>query len=79
GVEGLLLATLMSGVFLWLMGFLRLGGLVEFIPVAVIIGFTNGIAVLIGVSQIKDFLGLPLEDVPADFFPLMQSLWQALP
>ena len=48
GVEGLLLATLMSGVLLWLMGFLRLGGLVEFIPVAVIIGFTNGIAVLIG-------------------------------
>lgn len=79
GVEGLLLATLMSGALLWLMGFLRLGGLVEFIPVAVIIGFTNGIAVLIGVSQIKDFLGLPLQDVPADFFPMMQTLWQALP
>lgn len=79
GVEGLLLATLMSGVLLWLMGFLRLGGLVEFIPVAVIIGFTNGIAVLIGVSQIKDFFGLPVQDVPADFFPMMQTLWQALP
>lgn len=79
GVEGLLLATLMSGLFLWLMGFLRLGGLVEFIPVAVIIGFTNGIAVLIGVSQIKDFLGLPLHDVPADFFPMMHTLWQGLP
>ena len=79
GVEGLLLATLMSGVLLWLMGFLRLGGLVEFIPVAVIIGFTNGIAVLIGLSQIKDFFGLPVQDVPADFFPMMQTLWQALP
>ena len=79
GVEGLLLATLMSGVLLWLMGFLRLGGLVEFIPVAVIIGFTNGIAVLIGLSQLKDFFGLPVQDVPADFFPMMQTLWQALP
>lgn len=79
GVEGLLLATLMSGVFLWLMGFLRLGGLIEFIPIAVIIGFTNGIAVLIGVSQIKDFFGLPVQDVPADFFPMMQTLWDALP
>lgn len=79
GVEGLLLATLMSGVLLWLMGFLRLGGLVEFIPVAVIIGFTNGIAVLIGLSQIKDFFGLPVQDVPADFFPMIQTLWRALP
>ena len=79
GVEGLLLATLMSGVLLWLMGFLRLGGLVEFIPVAVIIGFTNGIAVLIGLSQIKDFFGLPVQDVPADFFPMVQTLWRALP
>lgn len=79
GVEGLLLATLMSGVMLWLMGFLRLGGLVEFIPVAVIIGFTNGIAVLIGLSQIKDFFGLAVDDMPADFFPMMQTLWDALP
>lgn len=79
GVEGLLLATLMSGVILWLMGFFRLGGLVEFIPVAVIIGFTNGIAILIGLSQIKDFFGLPVQDVPADFFPMMRTLWQALP
>jgi SulP family sulfate permease len=79
GVEGLLLATLMSGVLLWLMGFLRLGGLVEFIPVSVIIGFTNGIAVLIGLSQVKDFFGLSVQDVPADFFPMMQTLWQAMP
>ncbi len=79
GVEGLLLATLMSGVLLWLMGFLRLGGLVEFIPLSVIIGFTNGIAVLIGLSQIKDFFGLSELDVPADFFPMIQALWQAMP
>ena len=55
GVGGLLLATFMSGVMLWMMGFLRMGILIKFIPVAVIIGFTNGIAVLIGLSQIKDF------------------------
>ena len=80
GVGGLLLATFMSGVMLWLMGFLRMGVLIKFIPVAVIIGFTNGIAVLIGLSQIKDFLGLRIEgQAPAEFFALMQTLWQALP
>ena len=58
GVPNLLLATAMSGVFLFLMGVFRLGTLVRFIPIAVIIGFTNGIAFLIGLSQIKDFFGL---------------------
>lgn len=68
GVGGLLLATFMSGVMLWMMGFLRMGILIKFIPVAVIIGFTNGIAVLIGLSQIKDFLGLQIEGkMPAEF------------
>ena len=80
GVSGLLLATLMSGGILWMMGFFRMGVLVKFIPVAVIIGFTNGIAVLIGISQIKDFLGLDIEGkVPAEFFGLLETLWQALP
>lgn len=80
GVEGLLLATLMSGAMLWIMGFLRMGILIKFIPIAVIIGFTNGIAVLIGLSQIKDFLGLQIDgEVPAEFFALLSTLWQALP
>ena len=80
GVGGLLLATFMSGVMLWMMGFLRMGILIKFIPVAVIIGFTNGIAVLIGLSQIKDFLGLQIEGkMPAEFFALLRTLWQALP
>ena len=80
GGSGLLLATLMSGVMLWLMGFLRMGVLIKFIPVSVIIGFTNGIAVLIGLSQIKDFFGLEIEGkVPAEFFALVKTLWQALP
>ena len=80
GVGGLLLATLMSGVMLWAMGFFRMGILIKFIPVAVIIGFTNGIAVLIGISQIKDFLGLKIQGkTPAEFFALLQTLWNALP
>ena len=77
GVSNLLLATVMSGVFLVLMGAFRLGTLVRFIPVAVIIGFTNGIAFLIGLSQIKDFFGLSIEKMPAQFFPALQTLYQA--
>ena len=74
GVAGLLIATAISGVLLFLMGLFRLGTLVRFIPVAVIIGFTNGIAVLIALSQIKDFLGLDVLDMPADFFGILQAL-----
>jgi SulP family sulfate permease len=77
-LANLLLATAMSGVFLILMGAFRLGTLVRFIPVAVIIGFTNGIAFLIGLSQIKDFLGLSIDRMPAQFFPAVQVLYQAL-
>ena len=79
GVSGLLLATLMSGAMLWIMGMLRMGVLIKFIPVAVIIGFTNGIAVLIALSQVKDFLGLDIKEVPAEFFALVKTLWQGLP
>ena len=80
GVGGLLLATFMSGFMLWAMGFFRMGILIKFIPVAVIIGFTNGIAVLIGISQVKDFLGLHIEGkTPAEFFALLHTLWNALP
>ena len=74
GVAGLMLATLLSGVWLLLMGVLRLGVLIRFIPVAVIIGFTNGIAVLIFLSQMKDFFGLHIHPLPADFFHLLASL-----
>ena len=77
GVSNLLLATAMSGVFLLLMGIFRLGTLVRFIPIAVIIGFTNGIALLIGLSQIKDFFGLNIEKMPAQFFPAIQTLFAA--
>ena len=77
GVPNLLLATAMSGVFLFLMGVFRLGTLVRFIPIAVIIGFTNGIAFLIGLSQIKDFFGLQIAKMPAQFFQSVQTLYLA--
>jgi SulP family sulfate permease len=77
GVANLLLATAMSGVFLFLMGLFRLGTLIRFIPVAVIIGFTNGIAVLIGLSQVKEFFGLQITKMPAEFFQAVHTLYAA--
>jgi SulP family sulfate permease len=74
GLANLILATAMSGVLLFLMGLFRLGSLIRFIPVAVVIGFTNGIAVLIMLSQVKDFLGLPIDAMPADFFGILNAL-----
>ncbi|OYY06770.1 MAG: sodium-independent anion transporter, partial [Polynucleobacter sp. 35-46-11] len=77
GLANLLLATAMSGVFLFLMGLFRLGTLIRFIPVAVIIGFTNGIAVLIGLSQVKEFFGLQITKMPAEFFQAIEALYAA--
>jgi sulfate permease, SulP family len=78
GLANLILATAMSGVLLFLMGLFRLGNLIRFIPVSVVIGFTNGIAVLIMLSQIKDFLGLKIISMPADFFGMLHALWHNL-
>ena len=78
GVPNLIIATAFSGVLLFAMGLLRLGTLVRFIPIAVIIGFTNGIAVLIGLSQVKDFLGLSIDKMPGDFFGIVGALWANL-
>ena len=74
GLANLIIATALSGVMLFVMGLMRLGTLIRFIPVAVVIGFTNGIAVLIMVSQIKDFLGLRVASMPADFFGIVHTL-----
>ena len=74
GLANLIIATAMSGVMLFVMGLLRLGTLIRFIPVAVVIGFTNGIAVLIMVSQLKDFFGLQVTAMPADFFGILHTL-----
>lgn len=67
GLEGLTAATLMAGVILVLMGVARLGTIIKFIPQPLITGFTSGIAVIIFTSQVKDFLGLKMGSVPADF------------
>jgi SulP family sulfate permease len=67
GVNGLMIATIMAGVILMLMGFAQFGSLIKFIPYPVVVGFTSGIAVIILSSQISDFLGLAIDKVPADF------------
>jgi len=68
GLTNLLISTALAGVLLLAMGALKLGALVRYIPVTIIIGFTNGIAVLIGLSQLKDLLGLSIDKMPGDFF-----------
>ncbi len=67
GINGLTVATLMAGILMIGMGFLRLGNLLKFIPYPLIIGFTSGIALIIFSSQMNDFLGLSIKDLPADF------------
>ena len=79
GLANLIIATAASGVLLFIMGLLKMGTLIRFIPVAVVIGFTNGIAVLIMLSQAKDFLGLQVSNMPADFFGILRALNDALP
>ncbi|MBY0266128.1 MAG: STAS domain-containing protein [Burkholderiales bacterium] len=78
GVANLLICTLMAGVMLLAMGLLRMGTWIRFIPVSVISGFTKGIAVLILLSQLRDFLGLTTGKLPAEFFPQIVVLWNAL-
>ena len=79
GLANLVIATAMSGVLLFAMGAFKMGTLVRFIPISVIIGFTNGIAVLIALSQVKDFLGLQVTNLPANFFGMTSTLIHALP
>lgn len=67
GIEGLTIATLLAGVFLLLMGLMRLGTVIRFIPYPIIVGFTSGIALTIFTTQIKDLLGLTVEHMPGDF------------
>lgn len=68
GLANLLISTSCAGVLLYLLGLLKLGTLVRYVPVSIVVGFTNGIAVLVALSQVKDFLGLQVEKMPADFF-----------
>lgn len=79
GVNGLVVATIMSGVILMIMGFAQFGSLIKFIPYPVIVGFTSGIAVIIFSSQVKDFLGLDIAVVPADFIGKWTAYVYTLP
>lgn len=74
GFAGLMVSTMLAGVFLLAMGLARMGQLIRFIPVTVVIGFTNGIAVVIFMAQLKDFFGLDVEKVPAEFFERIKVL-----
>jgi SulP family sulfate permease len=75
GYDGLVLATLMAGVILVLAGVLRTGNLIRYVPEAVVQGFTIGIGIIIATSQIRDFLGLKIESLPADFVEKVSALW----
>lgn len=88
GMEGLILATLMAGIILIIMGVCKLGGLIKYVPTAITVGFTSGIAVTILLGQIKDFLGLTyapgtvavetFEKVKANISALGSFSWQSL-
>ncbi|HZS03844.1 MAG TPA: sulfate permease [Blastocatellia bacterium] len=67
GYDGLAVATIIAGVILMVMGFIRMGAFLKFIPYPVTVGFTGGIALIIFSSQIRDFFGLRMEKVPAEF------------
>jgi sulfate permease, SulP family len=74
GLNGLFLCTIMAGIMLVVLGLTGLGAAVQFIPRPVVIGFTNGIAVLIASTQVRDFFGLQLEKVPGDFLGRMEAV-----
>ena len=75
GFQNLMVATMIAGILLFVMGLTKMGVLIRFIPISVVIGFTNGIAVVIFMSQIKDFFGLQIPSMPAEFFERMETLW----
>ena len=67
GIEGLAIATVIAGIILVLMGVLKLGTVIKFIPYPIVVGFTSGIAITIFTTQMKDLFGLTMDKVPADF------------
>jgi sulfate permease, SulP family len=77
GIEGLFACTMMAGVLLVLLGITGMGAAVKYFPRPVVIGFTNGIAILIASTQIRDLFGLKMDRVPGDFFHRMQAFGQA--
>lgn len=79
GIDGLFMCTLMAGVLLMILGLTGLGSAIKYIPRPVVIGFTNGIAVLIASTQIKDFFGLKIEHVPGEFLGRMEAIFAHWP
>ena len=79
GLDGLFMCTLEAGVILVLLGITGLGSAVKFIPRPVVVGFTNGIAVIIASTQIKDFFGLKIEKVPGDFLDRLEVIGRNFP
>jgi SulP family sulfate permease len=77
GIDGLFVCTMMAGVLLVLLGITGMGTMVKYFPRPVIVGFTNGIAILIASTQIRDFFGLRMTQVPGDFFHRMAAFGQA--
>jgi sulfate permease, SulP family len=77
GIDGLFMSTMMAGVILVLLGATGLGSTVKFIPQPVVVGFTNGIAVVIASTQIRDLFGLQMASVPSEFLPKVRALLAA--
>lgn len=73
GLNGLITATMMAGIILVIMGLLRFGSLIKYIPQTITVGFTTGIAITLMSTQIKDFFGLQIDNVPAEFFEKWKS------
>lgn len=78
GIDGLIVSTILAGIFLIIMGFLKFGGMLKFIPYPITTGFTSGIAIIIFSTQIKDFFGLTMKTVPADFIPKWIAYFNSL-
>src|SRR6202521_85118 len=77
GIDGLFMCTMMAGVLLVLLGVTGMGAMVKYFPRPVVVGFTNGIAILIASTQIRDFFGLKMDHVPGDFFHRTMAFGQA--
>ncbi|MBE6229417.1 MAG: sulfate permease [Bacteroidales bacterium] len=78
GISGLIIATVLAGVILVLMGLFKLGSIIKFIPYPIVVGFTSGIAVVIFSTQVKDFLGLTIENLPSEFIPQWSAYFSHL-
>src|SRR5690606_16744992 len=78
GYDGLVLATLIAGLILIVAGYAQLGKLIKFVPHPVVTGFTAGIAVIIASTQVKDFLGLRIDEAPAEFVPQWLAYFDVL-